>query len=102
MVLIIKMFGQKVYKIVKFSNIGYSNECRLLDLINQDICYDDINRIQFYRAIIDKLISEGQNIRPFSSDDVTNTLHDRIVRHFSELGIEVYLVELSEQVFPFI
>jgi len=101
MVLIIKLFGQKVYKIVKFSNIGYSYDCRLTDLIHPDICYDDINRIQFYRAIIDRLIAEGQGIRIYSMDEVTNTLHDRIFKYFSELGIECYLVELSEQLFPF-
>ena len=90
-----------MYKIVKFSNLGYTHECRLSDLVHPQICYDDINRIQFYREIIDKLILEGHEIRPYSMDEVTNTLHDRIVRHFTECRIETYLIEVTEQVFPF-
>jgi hypothetical protein len=101
MVLILKIFGHKTYKIIKLSNFGYSSDCRLTDLIHPEICYDYINRIQFYRAVIDYLIVDGHSIRGYESDEVTNTLHDRIVRHFSGLRIECYLVELNEQVFPF-
>jgi hypothetical protein len=101
MVIILKKHGLRVYKIVKFSSIGYTTGCRLSDLINSDISYDHINRIQFYKAVIDRLISEGHTIRLYTLDEVTNTLHDRIVRYFSELNVECYLVEISEDVFPF-
>ncbi len=101
MIQILKLFGHKTYKIIKLSKFGYPADFRLADLIHPEICYDYINRIQFYRAVIDYLIVDGHAIRGYESDEVTNTLHDRIVRHFSGLGIECYLVELHEQLFSF-
>jgi hypothetical protein len=101
MVIILKQFGFKRYKIVKFSQFGNTeNECRISDLLNPEICYDVINRLQLYRAIIDYLIIEGQAIRPYTLDEVTNTLHDRIVRYFLDLQIKIYLVEVGAQVYP--
>lgn len=102
MVLILKKSGVKEYKIVRLSNNGYSGLCRISDIINPEICYDNkINRIQFYRTIIDKMIEEGNEIGNYEMTEVTNTLHDRIIRFFSKAGISIYLIEIKPELFPF-
>ena len=102
MVLILKKSRRNVYKIIKLSANGYSRECRISDLLHDEICYDSINRIKFYRNIIDKLRQEGHNITLYQQTEVTNTMHDRIVNYFNSQEIEVYLIEVDEETFPYL
>ena len=95
MVLILKELGEKSYKVVKLSTLGYGPDCRIHDIVN-DVCCDQLfNRIQFYRAIIDKMIEDENDINNWNATEVTNTLHDRIIRFFRDKNINIYLVELD-------
>ncbi len=95
MVLILKELGEKSYKVVKLSTLGYGPDCRIHDIVN-DVCCDQLfNRTQFYRAIIEKMIQDGYEITGWVATEVPNTLHDRILRFFRVKDIDIYLVELD-------
>lgn len=95
MVLILKKIGEQSYRIVKLSNSGYVSDCRIFDIVNNVCCDLQFNRIQLYRAIIEKMILEGMEMRIWNDSEVTNTLHDRIFRYFKDKNTDIYLVELD-------
>ena len=95
MVLILKELGKKDYKVVKLSTLGYGPDCRIYDLANDVCCDNQFNRTQFYRAIIEKMIEDENDIKSWNSTEVPNTLHDRIIRFFRNKNINIYLVEID-------
>lgn len=78
---------------------GYNGGCRLIDLTNTENCFDKINRSRFYKYLINNLIEEGEPISPFKSNDVTNTLHDNIVKYFLNKNQEIYMLEIPKELF---
>ena len=101
MILIVKKNNQERYLLLKFSEAGYGPECRLINILNNN-CFDsEVNRIQLYRKIIDKLIDTNiwNRQRGWDFSDVTNTLHDWIVGCFQSNNVEIFFIEIDEDIF---
>jgi|LakMenE18May11ns_1017448.scaffolds.fasta_scaffold8975480_1 hypothetical protein len=93
------------FKLIKLSE-NYGSGCRITDLIDKNICYDDTAlknlRRKFYKTIIEKLISRGFNIEQCKENEVTNTLHDRVYRFYRDNNFEIDLIEIQNNQFPFV
>lgn len=93
------------YKLIKLSELCGSG-CRVSDLIDNHICYDESVlknlRRKFYRTIIDSMIKRGFIIEKWGENEVTNSLHDRIFRYYRDNNINIDLVEIENKQFGFI
>ena len=88
------------------SDVGFKGKgiifSRLLDVDTDSQCFDDdLNRLAFYRNIINQMIVNGFAISPYTSDEVTNTLHDKIVKFSEANSLKTIFVELNASEFPF-
>lgn len=63
--------------------------------------YQVINRIRFYRAVIDQMIDNGFAIAPYQQNQVTNTLHDNIVNFCTNNHLKIIKIDLEIDDFPF-
>ena len=100
MVIIIKSKNSNLIKVLKLSQIGYSRECRIFDIVLNK-CLDDSElsskRTQFYRILIDSLVENSFAIKPWSHTEVPNTLHDRLIRFFDkDLKVKVFEFILND------
>jgi hypothetical protein len=96
MIIIIKTSNLKKIKALELSTIAYPANCRIYDLAGK-LCYDNIiNRVRFYRTVIEKLIINNHNIVQWNHTEVSNTLHNRLIRFFTKNNYNVFLVELTE------
>ncbi len=102
MVLIIKKKSEEVYHIARLAKFGYGPDIRLVNLVNEDDNLDKrFIRIRLYKAVIDKLVSEGKwhRKRSYQDGDVPNTMHDWLVSWFSQTKASTLFVEVGDEVF---
>lgn len=96
MILIFKTPNRLKIKAFELSANGYGPDCRIYDLTRKN-CYDNmVNRVQLYRFVIEKLINDKSNITNWRHDEVTNTLHNRLIRFFRDNNFIIYMIDLAE------
>jgi hypothetical protein len=105
-IIVVKNQNAEFYRIIRMSDVGFRGEgiifCRLTDLDFPYDCFDDnLNRIAFYRSVINQLIMKGFEIAEYEVGQVTNTLHDNIVNFCIQHNLKIISIELNENEFPF-
>jgi len=105
-IIIVKKRNVEFYRILRMSDVGFRGEgvifCRLSDLDFPFACFDDLlNRLSFYRNVIEQMIAKGFAIALHQPNQVTNTLHNHIVNFCQQENIKVLLVEFENDEFPF-
>jgi hypothetical protein len=101
MVLIIKKKNEETYYVARLAKFGYGPDIRLINLIKEDDNLDKrFIRIRLYKAIIDKLVSEGRwnRTRSYQEGDVPNTMHDWLVAWFNETKASTLFIEVGDDV----
>lgn len=101
MVLIIKKKNQEIFYVARLAKFGHT-KVSLINLIDESDNLDErFIRIRLYKAVIDKLIAQGNwhRDRSYRDGDVTNTLHDWIVEWFNETKVSTLFVEVENDVF---
>jgi hypothetical protein len=105
-IIVVKKQNAECYRIIRMSDVAFLgkgiNLCRLTDLDFSSDCLDKpLNRIQFYKSVIDQMILKGFNLTSYQANQVTNTLHDNIVEFCKQENLKIISVELNEDEFPF-
>ncbi len=101
MVIIIKLLSQQKFKIIELSE-SYTSPCRLKDKIEQDKCYDSHLKSKlrkFFRTVIDQMVKNEINIKPWDAGETTNRLHERIIKCARDQKVDICMIELDKEFF---
>ncbi len=100
MILIIKSKNSNLLKILKLSQFGHASNCKIFDLGLEECIAETVfkdRKRKFYRMLIDDLISKNYSIKPWRDSEVTNTLHDRLIKFFADnLKVNVFEFTLDD------
>lgn len=94
MVIVVYNTSNDSHFLYRLSPKGISSQCRIKDEIKPYYCYDDlINRKLFYKTLIVQMINDGIQIKLPTECEVSNTLHNRIIKAFEQNRRQVYLLK---------